>query len=89
MKVGDLVADEVVLQLLVEEMSKRRASEGVDNFLLEGFPRTRRQAELFEKFVRREGVRCCVSVEATPEAKLRRLRDRYRSLLLLLLLLFC
>ena len=76
MKVGILVDAEVVLQLLVDEMKKRRA-RGFETFLIEGFPRTRHQAKMFEKFVRRDGTRCCVSVEATPTAKLKRLRERW------------
>ena len=32
---------------------------------------------MFEEFVRRDGVRCCIRVEATPEAKLRRLREKW------------
>ena len=76
MKVGVLVADEIVFLFLFDEMTRLRG-QGSRYFLLEGFPRTRRQAESFEKFVRRDGVRCCVCVDATAEAKLKRLRDKW------------
>ena len=73
MKLGLLIDDEVVIHFLVEAI-KKRVGEGYKAFLIEGFPRTRGQAESFESWVRRDCVKCCVGIEATPEAKLRRLR---------------
>ena len=76
MNVGLLVDDDVVLKLLVDAIGKKRR-EGYEALLIEGFPRTRRQALAFESFVQRNCVKCCVTVETSPTARLRRLRERW------------
>lgn len=53
MKAGDLVPDEVVIGLVVERISQPDARGG---FLLDGFPRTRPQAEALDKALAEAGV---------------------------------
>ena len=53
MAAGQLVSDEIVLGILSERLSRADAADG---FILDGFPRTRRQAEDLEELLDELGV---------------------------------
>ena len=53
MKAGKLVPDEVVIGMILERIAKPDAANG---FMLDGFPRTRVQAEALDKQMRAAGV---------------------------------
>jgi adenylate kinase len=53
MKAGQLVPDEVVIGMILERIAKPDAAKG---FMLDGFPRTRPQAEALDKAMRDAGV---------------------------------
>ena len=50
---GELVPDEVIIEMVKERISKPDASVG---FLLDGFPRTRQQAEALDRFATLDAV---------------------------------
>ena len=58
---GNLVPDEVVEGMIEERF---RTTEGVDGFLLDGFPRTIAQAEALDRMLEKNGeeVTACVSL---------------------------
>jgi adenylate kinase len=53
MKAGKLVPDEVVIGMILERIAKSDAAKG---FMLDGFPRTRVQAEALDKAMHAAGV---------------------------------
>lgn len=53
MKAGRLVPDEVVIGMILERISKPDCAKG---FMLDGFPRTRPQAEALDAAMKRAGV---------------------------------
>ncbi len=53
MKKGDLVPDDVVIGMVVERIAKDDASNG---FMLDGFPRTRPQAEALDVALKASGL---------------------------------
>jgi adenylate kinase len=53
MKAGHLVPDEVVIGMVIERIGKPDAADG---FMLDGFPRTRPQAEALDAALERAGV---------------------------------
>jgi len=72
---GMLVPDEVVGELVAERLSRKDARKG---FLLDGFPRTIRQAEILETILaaRREPLRGVVKLALPDDEVVRRLSGR-------------
>jgi adenylate kinase len=54
MKAGDLVPDTVVIELVIERIARADCARG---FILDGFPRTRPQAEALEAAMTAAGIR--------------------------------
>ena len=75
MERGDLVPDEVVIEIVEERLARE---DCVPGFILDGFPRTREQAEALERLLgraRREPVRA-VSLEVPEEVLRQRILER-------------
>jgi len=72
---GDLVPDEVICGVIVEEIDSPAARDG---FLLDGFPRTKGQADELEKALEGLGRRltAVLSIELPDEDVIRRLSGR-------------
>lgn len=72
---GDLVPDEVTIQMLQEEVEKNPNAEG---FIFDGFPRTIAQAEALDAFLSSKGMRIhgTLALEADNEALIKRLVER-------------
>lgn len=73
---GELVPDELILDLIEERISSGDAEEG---FLLDGFPRTVAQAEGLEKMLEARGVflDSVVSLDVSDATVVDRLSQRY------------
>lgn len=74
---GELVPDEVVMQL-VEEFITSRAGE---HFCFDGFPRTRRQAEAFDALLAQLGIGVSnvIVIQVSDDIAMERLEGRGRS----------
>ena len=72
---GDLVPDEVTIQMLQEEVEKNPNAEG---FLFDGFPRTIAQAEALDAFLTSKGMRIhgTLGLEADDELLIERIVGR-------------
>ena len=72
---GDLVPDEVTIQMLQEEVEKNANAEG---FIFDGFPRTIAQAEALDAFLSSKGMRIhgTLALEADDEVLIKRLVER-------------
>ena len=72
---GDLVPDEVTIQMLQEEVEKNPNAEG---FIFDGFPRTIAQAEALDAFLESKGMRIhgTLALEADDEVLIKRLLER-------------
>ena len=72
---GDLVPDEVTIQMLQEEVQKNPNAEG---FIFDGFPRTIAQAEALDAFLESKGMRIhgTLALEADDEVLIKRLVER-------------
>ncbi len=72
---GDLVPDEVTIQMLQEEVEKNPNAEG---FLFDGFPRTIAQAEALDAFLSSKGMRIhgTLALEADDEVLIKRIVER-------------
>ena len=72
---GDLVPDEVTIQMLQEEVEK---NPNVEGFIFDGFPRTIAQAEALDAFLSSKGMRIhgTLALEADDEALIKRLVER-------------
>lgn len=72
---GDLVPDEVTIQMLQEEVEKSPNAEG---FIFDGFPRTIAQAEALDAFLSSKGMRIhgTLALEADDEVLIKRLVER-------------
>ena len=72
---GDLVPDEVTIQMLQEEVEKNPNAEG---FIFDGFPRTIAQAEALDAFLESKGMRIhgTLALEADDEILIKRLVER-------------
>lgn len=72
---GDLVPDEVTIQMLQEEVEKNPNAEG---FIFDGFPRTIAQAEALDAFLSSKGMHIhgTLALEADDEALIKRLVER-------------
>jgi len=75
---GDLVPDEVTIQMLQSEVEKNPDSAG---FLFDGFPRTIAQAEALDAFLASKGesIRATVALEADDEILVARLLERGKT----------
>jgi adenylate kinase len=74
---GDLVSDELILDLVRERLSQDDASAG---YMLDGFPRTVPQAEgLLELFAEGPGLEMVLLLEVSDEAIIERLLARGRT----------
>ncbi len=72
---GDLVPDEVITGVLIDRIDSEEAEDG---FILDGFPRTRPQAEALDEELARRGrrVTAAVLVELDDDEVIRRLSGR-------------
>ena len=73
---GDLVPDELICDVIMERID---SSEAADGFLLDGFPRTIRQAEVLERALERARaaqLTAALLIEAPDEEVVRRLSGR-------------
>jgi adenylate kinase len=71
---GDLVPDELVIAMILEKVD----DEGADGFLLDGFPRTRGQADALARELESMGRRLTAAqlIEAPDDVVIARLRGR-------------
>jgi adenylate kinase len=76
MDAGQLVPDEITVQLLLERLSRPDADAGV---ILDGFPRTAVQAAALDRALaeRRAGVSAAVLVDVPTEELVRRMSGRW------------
>ena len=75
---GDLVPDEVTINMLQDEVEKNPKAKG---FLFDGFPRTIAQAEALDKFLagKNQGITATVALEANDEILVQRLLERGKT----------
>jgi adenylate kinase len=75
---GDLVPDEVTIQMLQSEVDKNPDSAG---FLFDGFPRTITQAEALDAFLtsKNQEITATVALEADDNILVQRLLERGKS----------
>jgi adenylate kinase len=71
---GDLVPDELVIEMIMEEIER----EGDDGFLLDGFPRSVGQADALGEEIERRGRRLTAAllIDADDETVLKRITGR-------------
>lgn len=67
---GNLVPDEVVIELLKKELAKPEAKKG---FILDGFPRTLKQAKALEKITKIEAI---LDINANQEIMIEKISSR-------------
>src|SRR5205823_14427616 len=72
---GDLVPDELICRVVMERIDQPEAADG---FLLDGFPRTIKQAEVLEEALEKRGRRLTAAllVDVSDAEVLRRLSGR-------------
>jgi adenylate kinase len=75
---GDLVPDEVTIQMLQSEVDKNPHSSG---FLFDGFPRTLAQAEALDRFLesKNQSITATVALEANDDILVARLLERGKT----------
>jgi len=75
MDAGELVPDEVVIGLILERMQQPDCDNG---FILDGFPRTKAQAEALEQALQEKGrpIDAVIDFEINPELLVERLTGR-------------
>ncbi len=75
---GDLVPDEVTIQMLQSEVDKNPESAG---FLFDGFPRTIAQAEALDAFLvsKNQNITATIALEANDEILVQRLLERGKT----------
>lgn len=74
MDAGELVPDDLVIRLVVERLGRPDADRG---FVLDGFPRTRPQAEALDQALdSRDGVEAVVNLLVPDDVVMRRLSGR-------------
>jgi adenylate kinase len=75
MEAGNLVSDEIMLGIISERLAETDAAEG---FILDGFPRTTKQALDLEDLLDELGVPldCAVLMDVDPDVLLKRLTGR-------------
>jgi adenylate kinase len=73
---GDLVPDDIVIDMVRERLAETDAECG---FLLDGFPRTRPQAEALDEVLGDAGLDAVIAVEVPEDEIVRRMMLRGRS----------
>jgi adenylate kinase len=74
MRRGELVPDDVVIGVVAERLAK---DDAVDHgFVLDGFPRTRPQAEALQRLLGRAGLDAAVDIDVPTEVVLDRISGR-------------
>jgi adenylate kinase len=75
---GDLVPDEVTINMLQDEVEKNPQAKG---FLFDGFPRTIAQAKALDKFLldKNQEITATVALEANDEILVQRLLERGKT----------
>ncbi len=75
---GDLVPDEVTIQMLQSEVDQNPQSSG---FLFDGFPRTITQAEALDAFLvsKNQSITATIALEANDEILVQRLLERGKT----------
>ena len=75
---GDLVPDEVTINMLQDEVEKNPKAKG---FLFDGFPRTIAQAEALDEFLagKNQEITATVALEANDEILVQRLLERGKT----------
>jgi adenylate kinase len=73
---GELVPDGLAVQILMERLAEPDAGEGV---VLDGFPRTRSQAETLDRELRTRGgeIDLAILIEVPADVLVRRMSDRW------------
>jgi adenylate kinase len=76
MERGDLVPDDVVLEMVEDRLSREDCDEG---FIFDGFPRTIRQAEELDKILQRRGLGKPLVIQflVSPETLVKRVAGRW------------
>lgn len=76
MEAGELVSDEIVLNILRDRLADPDCSAGV---ILDGFPRTIPQAEALSQLLHEQGAKvdAAISLEVEDEAMIARISGRY------------
>src|SRR3954454_18483777 len=72
---GELVPDDVIIGVILDRLADQDTADG---FLLDGFPRTAKQAEALEEALERVGRRlgAALLIDVPPDAIVRRLSGR-------------
>ena len=70
---GELVGDDLIIGIARERLSRPDAIAG---FVLDGFPRTTRQAEALDEITTARGPVICVEISVPDEELVRRVRSR-------------
>jgi adenylate kinase len=75
---GDLVPDEVTINMLKDEVEKNPDASG---FIFDGFPRTTAQAEALDNFLETKDMKihATIALEANDEVLIQRLLERGKS----------
>ena len=73
MEQGELVPDEVTIQMILERIDEEERSKG---FILDGFPRTLQQAMALDQALGEEGIDCALYIKVGEEELVRRLSGR-------------
>jgi adenylate kinase len=74
MKRGELVPDDVVIGVVAERLAKDDAVE--HGFILDGFPRTKIQAEELQRILGPEGLDAAVDIDVPTDAVIERISGR-------------
>jgi adenylate kinase len=70
---GELVPDEIVLEMLFERLNRQDCRKG---YILDGFPRTVAQAEALDKYLKKNSKIIALSLEVPDEVIIERLSGR-------------
>jgi adenylate kinase len=76
MDAGDLVSDDIVVAMVEDRLS---ADDAACGFLLDGFPRTRAQAEALDEVIGTDGLDAVIAVDVPEEELVKRILARGRS----------
>lgn len=73
MKSGQLVSDELIIEIVKERLSRPDTARG---FVLDGFPRTVRQAEALDEMLAGRGPLVVIDIQVPDDELVRRVRGR-------------
>jgi adenylate kinase len=73
MERGELVGDDLIIGIVAERLSRPDAAAG---FVLDGFPRTAKQADALDAITAAKGPVICVEIQVPDEELVRRVRGR-------------